>query len=144
MARLVWPPRLELKAPEGSSSEAPWANVSFTALLYVSPVQMIPSCDHTGTFHFHSSTTPGSACLMIARTRASVSPRQSPSSLILASISREGDGDGGSSRPPRFGLLRVLNFFMAGLAFLLLGPIRHGAAEALVKPPGPIEAARAS
>ena len=37
--------------------------------------------------HFHSSTTAGSACLMRIRTRASVSPRQSFSSLILASIS---------------------------------------------------------
>src|SRR6266513_1292645 len=53
---------------------------------------MIPSCDHTGTpLHFHSSTTSGSACLMRARTRESVLPLQSSSSLILASISREGD-----------------------------------------------------
>ncbi len=49
---------------------------------------MIPSCDHTGTpRHFHSSTTSGRACLMRDRTRASVSPRQSASSLIFASIS---------------------------------------------------------
>src|SRR5918992_3510319 len=53
---------------------------------------MIPACDHTGTpLHFHSSTTSGSACLISVRIRASVSPRQSPSSSILASISREGD-----------------------------------------------------
>src|SRR5437588_8521217 len=52
---------------------------------------MIPSCDQTGTLHFHSSTTAGSACLISARTRASVSPRQSPSSSILASIMSEGD-----------------------------------------------------
>src|SRR5262249_37057525 len=32
----------------GVSSEAPLAKVSFTTLLYVSPVQMIPACDHTG------------------------------------------------------------------------------------------------
>src|SRR5215468_269179 len=51
---------------------------------------MIPACDQTGTpRHFHSSTTSGSACLMRNRTRASVLPLQSPSSLILASISRE-------------------------------------------------------
>src|SRR5215813_10424731 len=49
---------------------------------------MIPSCDHTGTSHFHSSTTPGSACLISARTFASAAPRQPPSSLIRASISR--------------------------------------------------------
>src|SRR3979411_1182766 len=92
MARLVLPSRLELKRPEGSSNEAPLAKVIFTTFLYVSPVQMIPACDHTGTpLHFHSSTTSGSACLMRARTRESVLPLQSPSSLILASISREGD-----------------------------------------------------
>src|SRR6516225_3653295 len=47
---------------------------------------MIPPCDHTGVFHFHSSTTFGSACLMSARMRARALPRQSPSSAILASI----------------------------------------------------------
>ena len=88
IARLVLPSRLELKRPEGSSNEAPLAKVIFTTFLYVSPVQMIPACDHTGTpLHFHSSITSGSACLMRIRTRASVSPRQSLSSLILASIS---------------------------------------------------------
>jgi hypothetical protein len=45
-----------------------------------------PSWDQTGMFHFHSSTTRGSACLMSARTRASVAPRQSLNSAILASI----------------------------------------------------------
>src|SRR5499426_3062732 len=87
MARLVLPSRLELKRPEGSSNEAPLAKVIFTTLLYVSPVQMIPSCDHTGTpLHFHSSMTSGSASLIRARKRPSISPRQSPSSSILASI----------------------------------------------------------
>src|SRR5580658_8052337 len=53
---------------------------------------MIPACSHTGTpRHFHSSTTSAQASLMRARTRASVPPRQSPSSLILPSINREGD-----------------------------------------------------
>src|SRR5438874_526240 len=48
---------------------------------------MMPSCSHTGTpRHFHSSTTSGTACLMMLRMRASVSPRQSPSSLILDAI----------------------------------------------------------
>src|SRR5262249_32849286 len=41
--------------------------------------------------HFHSSVTFGSACLIRERFRESVSPRQSPSSLILASINRDGD-----------------------------------------------------
>src|SRR6476661_7424230 len=90
MARLVLPSRLELKRPEGSSSEAPLAKVIFTTFLYVSPVQMIPACDHTGTpLHFHSSTTSGSACLIRVRTRESVLPRQSASSLIRASIIRD-------------------------------------------------------
>src|SRR6266480_6828916 len=74
MARLVLPSRLELKRPEGSCNEAPLANVIFTTFLYVSPVQIIPACDHTGTpLHFHSSTTSGSACLMRIRTRGRVS-----------------------------------------------------------------------
>src|SRR6266478_4760679 len=90
MARLALPPRLELKRPEGSFREAPLAKVIFTTFLYVSPVQISPLCDQTGVpLHFHSSATSGSACLMRIRTRASVSPRQSLSSLILASISRE-------------------------------------------------------
>ncbi len=99
MARLVLPARLELNRPAGSSSEAPLAKVIFTTLLYVSPVQMIPACDQTGTpamefdgfRHLTSSITSGSACLMRARSRASVSPRQSSSSTILASMSWEGE-----------------------------------------------------
>ena len=99
MARLTLPSRLELNRPEGSSSAAPLAKVSFTTVLYVSPVQMMPSCSHTGTpsiafdgfLHFTSSTTSGSACLMIFRTRASTSPRQSPSAAMRASIRWEGE-----------------------------------------------------
>src|SRR5450631_3734875 len=92
IARLVLPSRLELNSFEGSLSEAPLAKVSFTTLLYVSPVQIISSRDQTGTpLHFHSSITSGSARLMRARTWESILPLQSSSSLILASISREGD-----------------------------------------------------
>src|SRR6202165_5240295 len=92
IARLALPSRLELNSPEGSLSEAPLKKVSFTTLLYVSPVQICPSCDQTGKpLHFHPPTTSGSACLMRARTWESVLPLQSSSSLILASISREGD-----------------------------------------------------
>src|SRR5262249_16193594 len=95
----VFHSRLALKRPDGSSNEAPLAKVIFTAALYVSPVQMMPSCSHTGTpsiafdgfLHFTSSTTSGSACLMRVRILASVAPRQSPSFLILASINREGE-----------------------------------------------------
>src|SRR6266581_8290779 len=116
MARLVLPSRLELKRPAGSSNEAPLAKVSFTTALYVSPVQMIPACSHTGTpLHFHSSITSGSACLMSVRTRASVSPRQSPSSLILASISREGESPPFPSFEPLFFTI-VVAFFMVAVA----------------------------
>src|SRR6266581_684654 len=107
MARLVLPSRLELKRPAGSSNEAPLAKVSFTTALYVSPVQRIPSCSHTGTpLHFHSSITSGSVCLMRVRTRASVLPRQSPSSLILVSICCEGES------PPFSCFEPVFVFFM--------------------------------
>src|SRR3990170_6915562 len=71
---------------------------------------MIPPCDHTGMSHFHSSTTSGSASLMRARMRASVSPRQSPSFLMCASINLEG----GASAPPIFGLF----LFMAVIPIL--------------------------
>src|SRR5438445_6009636 len=70
---------------------------------------MMPACSHTGTpLHFHSSTTSGSACLMRSRTRASISPRQSSSSLILASISREGESPAFSSVAPLFVFFMVL------------------------------------
>jgi len=98
MARLVPASKLALKSLNGSFSEAPWAKVSLTLSLYVSPVQMIPSCDQTGTpagldgfTHFTSSTTSGSAWWMRARTWARVLPRQSPSSLIFLSMRFEGD-----------------------------------------------------
>src|SRR5262245_36267207 len=77
---------------------------------------MMPSCSHTGTpLHFHSSTTSGSACLMRLRTRASVSPRQSPSSLTLASISREGE-------PPAFASFEPLLLVIVVVAFFILRP----------------------
>src|SRR5450432_823326 len=91
MARRVLPSRLELKRPEGSVREAPWAKVVFTTFLYVSPVQISPLCDQTGMLHFHSSTTSGSASLIRARSRQSIAPLQSPSSSIFASISSDGD-----------------------------------------------------
>src|SRR4051812_45831202 len=56
---------------------------------------MIPACSHTGTpRHFHVSTTSGSASFTSARSRPSRSPRQSPSSAILASMRRDGDALG--------------------------------------------------
>src|SRR5215472_15176734 len=92
IARRVFPSRLELKRCFGSFSDAPLAKVSFTTLLYDSPVQMMPSCDQTGVpIHFHSSTTSGSASLISWRIRLRVSPRQSPSSAILFEISSDAD-----------------------------------------------------
>src|SRR3954454_24076197 len=89
---LTFPSRLELNRPDGSCNAAPLANVSLTTCLYVSPVQTMPPWDHTGVpLHFHSSRIPGSAACMISRTFASIFPRQSPSSLILSSISAEAD-----------------------------------------------------
>src|SRR5450432_227520 len=77
---------------------------------------MMPAYSQTGTpRHFHSSTTAGSACLMRARTCASILPRQSPNSLILASISRDGDSALGVA------LLVVVVFFVV-LFFILLAP----------------------
>src|SRR6185503_665571 len=104
MARLTLPSRLELNSLEGSFNAAPLANVILTTFLYVSPVQTMPPCDQTGVpgedafCHFHSSTISGSACLMRARIRERVLPRQSSSSFIRASIIRDGDSSlaGGS------------------------------------------------
>src|SRR5882757_8801174 len=100
MARRTFPSRLELNRPEGSSNAAPLANVILTTFLYVSPVQTMPPWDQTGVpIHFHSSTISGSALWMIARTFASIFPRQSPSSLIFASINTEADSTGVPTKP---------------------------------------------
>src|SRR5262249_44431001 len=89
--------------------------VIFTTLLYVSPVQMIPACAHTGTpLHFHSSTTSGPACSMRLRLRASVLPRHSPSSFILAWISRADEFSPLPSFEPLF------LFFTVVVAFFML------------------------
>src|SRR4051794_23912992 len=119
IARRVLPSRLELKRPDGSASEAPLAKVIFTTFLYVSPVQMIPLCDHTGTpaiafegfLHFNSSTTSGSACLMSIRIRASLSARQSLGSLIRDAIRCEGESAPFNSVEP------LLVFFMEALRY---------------------------
>src|SRR5262245_49916296 len=98
IARRTFPSRLELKRRAGSFSDAPLAKVSFTTLLYDSPVQMMPSCDQTGVpglvglTHFHSSTMSGSACLMRVRILLRVSPRQSPRSVIRSEMSSDADG----------------------------------------------------
>src|SRR5258705_10173908 len=55
-------------------------------------MQMMPSCDQTGTsIHFHSSTTSGSASLMSLRILPRAFPRQSPSPAILFEISSDAD-----------------------------------------------------
>src|SRR5262249_48352984 len=97
IARRTCPSRLELKSLAGSFSDAPFAKVSFTTFLYDSPVQMMPSCDHTGVpglvgfTHFHSSTTPGSAALMSVRILPRIFPRQSPSSAIRFEMRSDAD-----------------------------------------------------
>src|SRR2546421_2684581 len=97
IARRTFPSRLELKRRAGSFSDAPFAKVNFTMDLYVSPVQMIPSCDHVGMpgfvgfTHFNSSTTSGSASLMSVRILLRVFPRQSPSAAILSEMSSVAD-----------------------------------------------------
>src|SRR3954453_1098480 len=85
MALRVLPSKLELKRCDGSGRLAPRANVSFTTFVYVSPVQTIPLCDHTGIpaiafdgfLHFRSSIIFGSAFRISARMRARVCSRQS-------------------------------------------------------------------
>src|SRR4051794_6984964 len=82
IALRMLPSRLELNSRDGSGMLAPRKNVSFTAFVYVSPVQTIPPCDHTGTpdgfvglIHLRSSVISGSASRISARMRASASPR---------------------------------------------------------------------
>src|SRR5207244_7634408 len=62
----------------------------------------------------NSTTTSGSASLMRIRIRASVSPRQSLSSLILASIRREGES------PPLPSFEPLFVFFIVVVAFFML------------------------
>src|ERR1700733_7730681 len=88
---------------------------------------MMPACSHTGTpRHFHASTTSGSACLMSALTRASVSPRQSLSSLILASISAEGESPPFSSFAPLSLFFIVVAFFAVVVAWSLVHSVQKG------------------
>src|SRR5215472_2424680 len=86
--------RRALKSFFGSFIWAPFGKVNRTAFLSISPMHTLPFRDHTGTpsglegfFHFTSSTTAGPAPRTIPRSRDSVSPRQSPEFLMMASIS---------------------------------------------------------
>lgn len=75
-----------VEQPGGSATEAPLANVSITAFLQASPVQMMPSRHQAGTHHVHSSATCGSACRSSGR-------MPSPSSSSRAStIARSAGG----------------------------------------------------
>src|SRR6266567_3040493 len=98
MARNALPLRLALKSFFGSFSRAPLRNVSLTAFLSVPTVQIIPLWDQTGTpfglvgfFHFTSSRAAGSAFLIMARSRETVSPFQSPGSFVPGLIVPEED-----------------------------------------------------
>src|SRR2546421_266525 len=80
---------------------------------------MMPACDHTGTpRHFHSSITSGSAALMSARTFASTSPRQSPRSVMRASIRRVADAPPFPSCAALFLMAVLPNLAEAGPQFL--------------------------
>lgn len=94
MARTLLLSRRALKSCFGSSTWAPFGNVNRTAFLSISPMQTMPSSDHTGTpsglegfFHFTSSARSGPAPRTTARSRANVSPRQSSERSMMASIS---------------------------------------------------------
>jgi hypothetical protein len=75
IARLTFPPRLELKSLAGSFKKAPLAKVTFATNLYVSPVQMMPSCDQTGMVEQYSLYPPAKLCLLLV---ASVLKRGGP------------------------------------------------------------------
>src|SRR6478672_9915692 len=94
---------------------------------------MIPACSHVGTpRHFQSSTTSGTAWVIVFRTFARASPRQSPRSTIRSSMSDDGDRDSfafaaGDFSPDAFfaaGFLAldfVAGVFLAAVDFLAGG-----------------------
>src|SRR5579884_3203433 len=133
IARTVLLSSRVLKSPFGSLTRAPLGNVSLTARLSASPMQTIPSCDHTGTpigllgfLHFTSSTAAGSACLIDSRSCDSVVLRQSAWDLIMASIcSDAGPSFGGSLLGGIENLAQL-----AGECFRLAGVGRIAAHEA--------------
>src|SRR5262245_55367745 len=95
---------------------------------------MMPACSHTGTpsiafegfRHFTASTTSGSAALMSARTRASVSPRQSPSAAMRASIRWEGEAPLAFLGPLLLFFPVIVAFCMVVASGLPLRSFQHG------------------
>src|SRR5437764_9929700 len=83
MARLSLASRPALKRHWGSSSDAPLKKFTLTRLWKAPTATTFPFSDHTGVFHFHSSTRSGAASWISLRRRASILPRQSARSLIL-------------------------------------------------------------
>src|SRR3954451_18268700 len=93
---------------------------------------MIPACSHVGTpRHFQSSTTSGTAWVMVLRTFANTSPRQSPRSMIRSSMSDDGARDSlafaaGDFSPDAFfgagfraaGFLAAVDFLAGGMPLL--------------------------
>src|SRR6185312_5678395 len=103
----------------------------------------MPLFDHTGTpRHFHSSMTSGSASRIRVRSRLSIWPRQSPSSLILASISCEADWL--SFRAPLF--FRGALFFVPVFCFvpLFFMPVSYTPSSCQSQSPLPAALYRAS
>ncbi len=95
-ARTLLLSRRALNVPAGSSSDAPFGNVSRTLPLSISPMQTIPFADHTGTpsgldgfFHFTSSAMDGSAARTTSRSRDNSSPRPSPAARRISSTSAD-------------------------------------------------------
>src|SRR6478672_11082014 len=89
---------------------------------------MIPACSHVGTpRHFQSSTTSGTAWVIVFRTFARASPRQSPRSTIRSSMSDDGDRDSfafaaGDFSPDAFFAAGFLaGVFLAAVDFLAGG-----------------------
>ena len=121
MARLVLPSRLELKRPAGSASNAPFAKVSFNILVRLAGADdsaVGPDGDPVAPFHFLDRL--GVGLLMRARTRASVSARQSPGS-------EDSRIDPLSGRVCSCSFLRAaLLFFMVVVGFFMVACLREG------------------
>src|SRR5262245_13822488 len=90
IARVALASRPALNRPCGSSSEAPLKKLILTWSLKAPTATTLPLCDQMGVFHFHSSTRSGAGSRISLRSRASIAPRQSPSSLMYLVICSNG------------------------------------------------------